>query len=282
MFGHVAAQILARRWIVLTTARRPGEERVTFDVLQPDSDLATLLGRLRPSGLIINAAAVLASDIANSVSAQARERALAINAVFPHRLARIAGDLGLRVIQISTDAVFGRTAGVVNEANVIGPDDFYGVSKAAGELSDACCLTIRCSLVGPPAPGRSRGLWAWLVDEPHRTTLRGYVNHLWSGITTVQLAEVCSALTDPECFSATRDQGAIHHLAPNAVVSKYDLVRALVRVLRADLAVEPALAENYACRVLVSRHAALDRFVPRYSDWPAAIAAAAERCAPTT
>jgi dTDP-4-dehydrorhamnose reductase len=198
---------------------------------------------------------------------------LAINAVFPHRLARIAEEQGQRVVQISTDAVFPRDAGERDEAGVIGPEDFYGLSKAAGEISGSRALTIRCSLIGPPAEARSRGLWSWIASEAKGATVRGYTNQLWSGLTTLQLAEVCAALVDADAFGQVRRHGAIHHLAPNATLSKYEVVRILASVVRPDLKVAAADGPTDVRRVLVSRYGALDRLTPRYDDWDAAIAA---------
>src|SRR6266513_1069134 len=89
-FGHVAAQILGSRFDTIATAREASGSLVAFDVTQPDADLTDLLGRLKPGGLVINAIAMLGSDIPAGAPAALNERALAVNALFPHRLARIA------------------------------------------------------------------------------------------------------------------------------------------------------------------------------------------------
>jgi dTDP-4-dehydrorhamnose reductase len=275
MFGQAAFNVMRQKYDVLATARRGGGDVVEFDVLQSDADLEALTRRLRPGGVVVNAVAVLAADINAAVAAADRERALLVNAVFPHRLARIASALGQRVVQISTDAVFPHDADTVTEADRIGPEDAYGHSKAAGELSDPHCLTIRCSIIGPPAARHRRGLWAWVADQPPNATISGYVNQVWSGLTTLQLAETCACLVEHQRFAEARAHGAIHHLAPNPAISKFDLVRALSRLLRPDLKVEPANASQTIRRMLKSRYSVLDRMVPRYPDWNAALAAAA-------
>jgi dTDP-4-dehydrorhamnose reductase len=273
--GHVAARVLASRFDLLAPVRQTSGNAPAFDVLQSDEVLAVLLGRLKPGGLIVNTVAVLGADIPTDAGPAIRERVLAVNALFPHRVARLAERSGHRIVHVSTDAVFSAQAGGVTETDAIAPQDLYGISKAAGELPYPHTLTIRCSLVGPPAPGRARGLWAWVAGAKQGVPLRGYTNQLWSGLTTLQFAETCAALADPKTFDQVRRHGAIHHLAPNPVVSKHDLVCELARALRPDLAVEPAIAGTAICRILVSRYSALSAITPRYPDWKAAIAAAA-------
>lgn len=273
-FGHVAAKVLGTGRSMIATARQPRHGVLPFDVMQGDDDLAGLLGRLPRDALIVNAIAMLAGVLRPDASPELRERALAINAVFPHRLARLAASVGHRVVHISTDAVFARNAGRVTETNALAPDGFYGLTKAAGELTDAHTLTIRCSFVGPPAPDRERGLWAWIAGAERGAAIRGYPNQTWSGVTSLQLAEACAALVDPATFERVRQFGAIHHLAPNPAISKYDLVRMLATALaRSDLTVEPYEAEASIDRVLASRHRALDDTMTRYPDWQSAIAA---------
>jgi len=276
-FGHVAARVLGTRGSMIATARRPRDGVLPFDVMRGDDDLAALLGRLQGNALIVNAVAMLAGEIGPEAPSELRERALAINAVFPHRLARLAAHTGHRVVHISTDAVFARDAGRVTETDALAPDGFYGLTKAAGELSDPHTLTVRCSFVGPPAPGRERGLWAWVAGSERGASVRGYTNQIWSGVTSLQLAEACAALVDPAIFERVRRFGAIHHLAPNPPVSKYELLRMLATALaRSDLTIEPAEAEVSVDRVLASRYRALDETITRYPDWQSVIAASVE------
>ena len=276
-FGHVVVSLLSRKYKLIATTRQPGKDIVAlnadlvgFDVIAGDDQLVALLRRLKPDGLVINAIAVPSPEIATGL-ASSREQAIAINAVFPNRLARIASDLAIRVLHVSTDAVFPRLSGRVDEADTIGPEDFYGVTKAAGELEDAHCVTLRCSVIGPPAQGRQRGLWAWVLSQPKGASIRGYTNQLWAGLTTQQLAMLCMKLVEQEHFSNVRRHAAIHHAVPNPVVSKFAIVQSLCMSLRPDLTIEPAKAEHAVTRVLTTRFAALDRYVPHFENWAEAI-----------
>jgi dTDP-4-dehydrorhamnose reductase len=268
-FGHLAAQVLSARSRVLAASRSPRADGIAFDALDSDTALGAVLEQVKPAGLVINAVGILASEIA----AAGREHAVAINAYFPHRLAHIAGTRGLRVVHISTDAVFPSLAGRVDESDPIGPQDIYGITKAAGELLEPHCVTLRCSIVGPPAPHRQRGLWTWIAGQPQGSRVRGYSNQLWSGLTTLQLAQTCLHLLDSANFARARQEAAIQHLAPNPELSKLELVRTISAVIRPDIVVEPGEAELRVDRRLTSRYTTLGQFTPRYANWSDAIVA---------
>ena len=58
--------------------------------------------------------------------------ALPINAMLPHRLARLCSLLGARLIHISTDCVFNGKRGAYTESDVSDAEDLYGKSKYIG------------------------------------------------------------------------------------------------------------------------------------------------------
>ena len=149
MFGHVAATALRERFSVVATARHETMDCVRYEADSPDAELTAVAQRARSDALIVNAIATTAAKMA---AASAPERAYSVNATFPHRLAAVAASQGQRVVHISTDAVFPPYCGPVSEDCAVAPQDAYGRSKADGELTAEHCLTIRCSIVGPPAP----------------------------------------------------------------------------------------------------------------------------------
>lgn len=278
MLGHLVARVTRERYKTLGAARGTIANAIHFDVCQTDAELLGVFRRVRPGGTIINAVGMLAARLNQSDNPSECERGLTVNAVFPHRLARLAAGIGLRVIHISTDSVFPHNSGIVTEATPIGPEDIYGLTKAAGELSYPHCLTIRCSIIGPPGPSSRRGLWAWILDQPQGATIVGYSNRRWAGVTTGQLGEVCATLIEDDQFAVVRNHGAVHHLAPNPVISKFVLVDSLARLLRADIIVTAQDADPPWDRQLHSRYGVLDRLAPKWKDWPAALAAMKLNC----
>ena len=114
------------------------------------ASMAALVARLRPTH-IINAAAFTAVDAAESE----REVAWRVNAEAPAQLAALAGGVGARLIQVSTDYVFDGTATTPRlPADAVAPINHYGASKLAGEqavqAAGVPALVVRTSWLYAP------------------------------------------------------------------------------------------------------------------------------------
>lgn len=88
--------------------------------------------RWRDYGVIVNAAAYTAVDLAETPSGRAD--AWASNATAPAALARIATENGITLVHVSSDYVFdGSHAGAYSETEPVRPLGVYGQTKAAGD-----------------------------------------------------------------------------------------------------------------------------------------------------
>ena len=185
-------------------------------------------------------------------------RAEAVNARFPHELAAAAADAGTRVVHVSTDGVFADDAGRCFEDTQPAPADVYGRTKLAGELSDPHALTLRCSVVGPDPAGR-RGLLEWFLAQPDGAEVTGYADHRWSGVTTLQLAELCRELIVRDGFERVRAESPVHHVCLNEPLSKHALLVAFGAAYdkRVTVASGPG-PQPPVTRVLGTRFSALD------------------------
>ena len=106
--------------------------RPDFDLAAP-ATLARALQAARPD-IVVNAAAYTAVDKAE----QEPDLARAVNAAGAGAVAAAAADLGVPIIQISTDYVFdGSKPTPYVEADPTGPLGVYGASKLAGEQAVA-------------------------------------------------------------------------------------------------------------------------------------------------
>jgi dTDP-4-dehydrorhamnose reductase len=126
-----------------------------------------------------------------------------------------------RFVQISSDCVFsGFKEGAYMPNEQPDPIDAYGASKAAGEIValDHRATVIRTSIIGPEV-GSSFGLYAWFVNNP-ATKVSGYTNHLWNGVTTLQLAKTIESIIR----TGPRVSDNIYHEISAPVVSKRDLL----------------------------------------------------------
>jgi len=102
--------------------------RDQLDLAKPET-IETALRKSRPD-VIINAAAYTAVDEAENE----RDLAFAVNATGPGEAARVADNLGVPFLHISTDYVFdGTKRGHYNELDPVTPLGVYGASKEAGE-----------------------------------------------------------------------------------------------------------------------------------------------------
>lgn len=157
-------------------------------------------------------------------------QAVWVNAYFPHRLAELAGETGARLIHIGTDGVFSGRKGGYSEADTPDPEDFYGRSKLLGEVSQANCLTLRTSIIGPEL-GRGRRLLNWLLSQ--NGEVKGFRRAVFSGLTTAELASVIARHVLPR-----PDLHGILHVSADAI-SKYDLLSLIVAHYGMDISVVP-------------------------------------------
>ena len=151
-----------------------------------------------------------------------------VNAVVPHRLARRCR----RLVQVSTDCVFNGlnvSEQGYHEASSPSPDDLYGRSKLAGEVTYGDNLTIRTSFIGFSLNGR--GLLEWLIAQKPGTVVRGWPDW-WSGYYVKHAAELIVDLALDESVTG------IKHL-PGSEIAKMDLLGDISRRLELRVSVRP-------------------------------------------
>ena len=128
---------------------------------------------------------------------EAKERVatnIFVNAVFPRELTEFveASNTGstvqARVIHITTDCVYSGKVGKYTEHSPHDANDMYGMSKSLGESQDA--MVIRTSIIGPEWNGNKKSLLEWFLANYSVGHLNGYTNHLWNGITTLELSKI--------------------------------------------------------------------------------------------
>ncbi len=126
-------------------------DRSELDLRSPASISAYFAGH--EIAAVVNAAAYTAVDRAESEVGEA----FAVNALGPALLADATRQLGVPIVQVSTDYVFaGDKQGPYVEEDPVGPLNVYGASKLAGELA------VR---TGNPRSVVLRTAW---VLSPHR------------------------------------------------------------------------------------------------------------------
>jgi len=188
--------------------------------------LERVLDDVRP-GEIVNCIAV-------TKRREATDDALAsieLNAALPHRLARWAQTNRARLVHFSTDCVFAGTTGSYTETSPTDAADVYGRTKALGEVAGPHALTLRTSFIGRELT-RGTELLEWFLAQRGRT-IRGWRKALYTGVSTVRMAEIVATLIERH----PRLTGLLQVASP--VISKYDLLGLAREAFAADVTIEP-------------------------------------------
>lgn len=99
------------------------------------------------------------------------QKVIALNALWPHQLAKICDDIEAKLIHVSTDCVFSGKTGNYSEVDIPDATDLYGRSKALGEVVYGKHLTLRISTIGHEIR-TSYGLLNWFLSQ--RNSCKGY------------------------------------------------------------------------------------------------------------
>jgi dTDP-4-dehydrorhamnose reductase len=253
MLGHALFSALsAAAGFEVQGTRRPGRPgAIGLDAEEGTLPLRRALLAAGPPGFVVNAIG-LRADLVRDGEPDSERRADAVNTRFPNTLARVAEELGLRVIHVSTDGVFAATAGRCLEETPISARDVYGRTKRLGEAVSPRVLNVRCSLVGPDVAG-GRGLFEWFRRQPAGSRVTGFTDQLWNGVSTAQFADLCRVLAEPQRFDTARAEGPVHHFCPNRTVTKYELLQLFRGALGSDVEVDAGASRAPSNRELGTR-----------------------------
>jgi dTDP-4-dehydrorhamnose reductase len=195
------------------------------DVLDQDA-LAAVMAKVRPD-VVINCIGL----IKQLADAKDPLTALPINAMLPHRLARLCELVGARLIHVSTDCVFSGRKGLYQEGDLSDAEDLYGKSKYIGELHDLPhAITLRTSIIGHEL-GSSYALVDWFLSQSGG--VKGFTKAIFSGLPTVELARVIKDFVIPH----SRLIGLYHVAA--APIDKFKLLSLVAAQYAKQIEISP-------------------------------------------
>ncbi len=176
---------------------------------------------------------------------------LVVNGIFPRYLAKKSDHYGYFMIQFSTDGVFFGKKGGYKETTRKYPRSMYSFSKILGEKVSDSVLIIRCSIVGrSPMEQNSLSLFSWLQNVKSNSSVNGYTNQRWNGVTTDYLARLVVGLIQSEYRI-----GGVQHFIPSDNVSKAELLGLFKDVLRRpDILINPTRARKSINRDLKTHY----------------------------
>jgi len=186
MLGHMVVKYvksLPDFEVYFTVRNETAKSGIYFDVYKNLGKIEEIMKKIKPK-LVINCIGF----VNHIIKEQDKDIATFINSYFPHKLAKICRLNNSKLIHISTDAVFSGEEGNYTEDSPYSPIDFYGISKATGEIKDNHNLTIRTSIIGPEIKEPKTGLMECFFKQNEKT-VKGFTNYILSGLTTLELAK---------------------------------------------------------------------------------------------
>jgi dTDP-4-dehydrorhamnose reductase len=237
MLGHTVLRLFAESpgFEVSASARSGGalrtlapalQQRVLLgiDVENTDS-LTRLLSTTRPD-VVINCIGL----VKQLAEADDPLSALPINAILPHRLARLCELAGARFIHVSTDCVFSGAQGMYREDDASDAKDLYGRSKFLGEVDYPHAVTLRTSIIGHEL-GAAHGLVGWFLNQTGQ--VRGFTRAVFSGFPTVELATIMRDVVIPR-----PELHGVHHVSADPI-NKYELLKRVAEVYGKAIEITP-------------------------------------------
>jgi dTDP-4-dehydrorhamnose reductase len=140
-----------------------------------------------------------------------------LNAILPHRLARMSAMVNARLVHVSTDCVFTGARGGYLESDKPDSDDTYGRTKILGEVITALnAVTLRTSTIGHELQS-SYGLLNWFLAQEGK--IKGFRKAIFSGLPSFEFARVIRDVVIPR-----GDLNGLYHVAADPI-DKYSLLQ---------------------------------------------------------
>jgi dTDP-4-dehydrorhamnose reductase len=264
MLGHKLMQLWSPRYDTIGTVRGPAAAYDRFGIFDRgrlvggvDVDdfagVADVVTRMRPHFLVNCVGVIKQLDAAKDPLVT-----IGVNALLPHRLARLCRAEGVRLVHVSTDCVFSGDKGAYVESDPTDATDLYGRTKALGEVAGPNCLTLRTSIVGRELSTRN-GLIEWFLQTAQEE-VRGFDRCTYSGLTTMELARVIELVME-----ANEEISGIYQVSSDPI-SKYELLLLVRRAFGLTRRVVPVDTPVIDRSLDSSRFRRAMGYVPR--SWP--------------
>jgi dTDP-4-dehydrorhamnose reductase len=181
-----------------------------------------------------------------------------VNTVFPMLLSQLSEQYGNKLVHPSTDCVYTGLCGNYKETDPHDAITHYGISKSLGENIGPNGTIIRTSIIGETKSGVSLVEW---VKNNKNSTINGYINHYWNGITCLEYAKLIKWMIETDTFWT-----GVKHIYSPTVYSKYDLVRIINDIYDLNINIIPNKV-SYCDRSLSSiKTDQLDYVIPELSE----------------
>jgi len=161
---------------------------------------------------------------------------ITLNAILPHKLAKLAADVNAKLIHFSTDCVFDGKTGHYSDNAPTNATDLYGRTKALGEVTGNNALTLRSSFIGKELREGTE-LLEWFLSQ--KNTVRGFNNAIYTGLTTLELCRVIEKL-----LLDYPDASGLYNVSSEPI-NKFDLLRLIGEKMHRSVEIIPE--ESFHC-----------------------------------
>jgi len=208
---------------------------------------AKLIKILKKKDFIINCIGLIKPYI-NDKDYFSIQNAININSLFPYLLSKSCPKKS-KIFQIATDCVYDGKQGNYSELDGHNAEDIYGKSKSLGEVESKNFYNIRCSIIGKEIKNH-KSLIDWFLSNKKKSSINGFSNHLWNGVTTRYFAKILYTLVVSKLIIPN-----LIHIVPKNKVTKYELLKLLSKKYkRNDLIIFKARTKYRVDRSLSTIH----------------------------
>lgn len=249
MLGSALTTLMSGSKYKVTEFNRSGRplvlenSAIEIDVTSSDSEIQPIFYK-KNFDYVINAIGTIKQIIDENDPASV-ENAYKVNSDFPMFLDDYSKVTGTPVIQIGTDCVFSGSKGGYKESDFFDADDVYGKSKVKGETLSRNTMILRCSIIGKEI-NRGKSLLSWLLNQEYGATVKGYTDHYWNGVTTLDFSKITLGIIEKNEF-----RKGVSHIVPFDTLNKYQLLVSIANAFgRVDLDIREFKTSNFIDRTL--------------------------------
>lgn len=221
-----------------------------FDLLD-FSKLRSSIENVKPDAVIHTAAAVNVDRCETD-----QKFAYELNTHLTQEIAKLCGENGIKLIYISTDAVFdGEKDGLYQEIDLPAPINYYGETKLLGEKYVQKCensLILRTNIYGRNIQNKC-SFGEWIVESLRKgEELNMFTDIFFSPILVNELTEIIDACIE-------KDVSGLYHACGTGKISKYDFGMAVKEIFEIQSgAIHAAVSDTMEFKARRSKNMGMD------------------------
>jgi len=245
MIGHMLYRYLSS----LDKYFLGGISHEELDITREPYKVLDIIKQLNPD-ILINAIGILPKECEENIP-----KAVFVNGFFPNLLEITFEKSNTKIIQLSTDCVFDGVKGNYIETDTPSEKNWYGRTKALGEILNSKDLTIRTSTIGPELKENGVGLFNWALNQKGK--IKGYSKVNWTGVTTLELAKQLDKILSTKLVG-------IYHLVPNISITKKELLENIADIWNLNLEIEEDISVCKSKNLINTRQKEYAPNIPDY------------------